>query len=313
MVRWTTSDIPPQNGKAAVVTGTGGIGYETAIALARAKARVTIAGRNAGKGEAAAERIRKAVPGAEISFELVDLADLASIAEFGKRLRARQKGLDLLVNNAAVMTPPQREQTSYGFELQFGTNHLGHFALTAALLPLLLKGHRARVVSVSSIAARSGTINFADLQSTRSYAPMTAYAQSKLANLMFAFELQRRSVAENWGLTSVAAHPGISRTDLLYNGAGRTSTAGRVRTSLWFLFQPAEQGALPSLFAATSPSAQAGGYYGPDRFWETRGYPGVAVPPEQALDREVAEQLWAVSAQLTGSQFQNNLIAARSN
>ena len=218
-------------------------------------------------------------------------------------MRGKRRSLDLLINNAAVMTPPKRMETSDGFELQFGTNYLGHFALTAELLPLLTKGSSPRVVTVSSVAARSGAIDFTDLQATHAYKPMAVYAQSKLANLMFAFELQRRSDAAGWGITSIAAHPGISRTDLIPNGAGRLSAAGFARTFLWFLFQPAPQGALPTLFAATSPTARAGGYYGPDRLSEMRGFPAAAKPPQQALDVQVAARLWDVSEQLTGYPF----------
>lgn len=310
MAKWTTSDIPPQRGRSAVITGTGGLAYETALALARAGADVIIAGRNPAKGQTAANRIREAVPNASVQFELVDLASLKSIAIFGTRLRGKRGSLDLLINNAAVMTPPERMETSDGFELQFGTNYLGHYALTAELLPLLIEGSSPLVVTVSSVAARSGTIDFSDLQATRAYEPMLAYAQSKLANLMFAFELQRRSDAAGWGITSIAAHPGISRTDLIHNGAGRLSAAGFARTFMWFLFQPAPQGALPTLFAATSPTARAGGYYGPDKLSETRGFPAIAKPPQQALDGEVAACLWDVSERLTGVKFQYEVARA---
>lgn len=305
MAKWTTSDIPPQRGRSAVITGTGGLGYETALALARAGADVVIAGRDSGKGVDAVRRIRAAVPNALVQFEQVDLASLQSIASFTMRLRRTRRSIDLLINNAAVMTPPNRMETSDGFELQFGTNYLGHCALTAELLPLLIAGSSPRVVTVSSVAARSGVIGFSDLQATRTYQPMSVYAQSKLANLMFAFELQRRSDAARWGITSIAAHPGVSRTDLIHNGAGSMSVARFARTFLWFLFQPAAQGALPTLFAATSPAAQAGGYYGPDRLGETRGYPAIAKPPQQALDREVAAALWDISEKLTGVSFES--------
>lgn len=308
MPKWTTSEIPPQRGRSAVITGTGGLGYETALALARAGADVTIAGRDPAKGQAAVTRIREAVTSAIVQFERVDLASLQSIATFGTRLRRKRSGLDLLINNAAVMALPKRMDTSDGFELQFGTNYLGHYALTAELLPLLIKGSSSRIVTVSSVAARSGAIDFTDLQATRAYKPMPVYAQSKLANLMFAFELQRRSDAAGWGITSIAAHPGVSRTDLICNGTGRLSVAGFVRTFMWFLFQPAPQGALPTLFAATSPTARAGGYYGPDRFSEIRGFPAIAKPPQQALDVQVAARLWDVSEQLTGATSQREAV-----
>ena len=284
MAKWTISDIPPQHGRSAVITGTGGIGFEDALALARAGCEVIIAGRNPQKGAEAVASIGRSVPKANVRFELLDLASLGSVAEFGRRLHASRDSLDLLINNAAVMMPPKRQVTSDGFELQFGTNYLGHFALTAHLLPLLRKGRNPRVVSVSSVAARNGTINFDDLEAEQSYKPMAVYSQSKLANLMFAFELQRRSDAAKWGITSVAAHPGIARTDLLHNAPGRFSVMGIARSLLWFLFQPAAQGALPTLFTATSPEAKGGGYYGPDKMSETRGFPTIAEPPPQSID-----------------------------
>lgn len=300
---WSIDDIPTQEGRSALVTGAGGLGYQVALALARAGADVTIASRNPAKGEEAVAQVRRAVPGAAVRFELLDLADLRSVADLGARLRAGRDGLDLLVNNAAVMTPPRRRETSDGFELQFGTNHLGHFALTAHLLPLLRRGRAPRVVNVSSIAARGGAIRFDDLQSERAYRPMAAYGQSKLANLIFSRELQRRSEAAGWGVASVAAHPGVTRTDLIANGSGRFSPSGFVRTFLWFLFQPAAQGALPTLFAATSPDAQAGGYYGPDRLGELRGAPAPARVPPRAAEEGVASRLWDVSEQLAGVDF----------
>ncbi len=305
MARWTLTDMPSQQGRSVVVTGTGGLGFEAAMALARGGADVIVAGRDPVKGPAAVSRIVEQVPNATVQFELVDLANLQSIAAFGAELRRKRSSLDLLINNAAVMTPPHRKETSDGFELQFGTNYLGHYALTAALLPLLMKGDSARVVTVSSVAARNGTIDFSDLQASGGYAPMSVYAQSKLANLMFAFELQRRSKAAGWNVTSIAAHPGISRTDLIYNGAGNLSFAGLARTMLWFLFQPASQGMLPILFAATSPDARAGGYYGPDKLREMRGLPAPAKPPRQSLDLEAAARLWEISQRLTGCEFPN--------
>lgn len=303
MPGWSTSDIPSQRGRCAVVTGTGGLGYQDALALARAGGEVIIAGRNAAKGADAVARIRSRQPNANVRFERLDLADIRSVRAFGSRLRAERDSLDLLLNNAAVMMPPVRRVTADGFELQFGTNHLGHFALMAELLPLLRKGVDARVVTVSSLAARAGAIEFDNLQAERRYQPMPIYSQSKLANLMFAFELQRRSRSFGWGITSVAAHPGISRTDLVPNGAGRMSLPGLARSALWFLFQPAAQGALPTLFAATSPDVVPGGYCGPDKLGETRGSPSVARVPPQADDDAVASHLWNVSARLTGASF----------
>ncbi|PTY06774.1 short chain dehydrogenase [Verrucomicrobia bacterium LW23] len=297
---WTAADIPSQRGRVALVTGTGGIGWETALGLARAGAEVIIAGRNACKGAEAVVRIRREAPQALVAFEQVDLASLASVAALGARLRGERECLHVLINNAAVMNPPVRQETADRLELQFGTNYLGHYALTAALMPLLRKGMDARVVTLSSIAARDGALRFEDLQAQRGYSPMRAYSQSKLACLMFALELQRRSEAGGWGLASIAAHPGIARTDLLHNAPGRWSAAGLARTLLWFLFQPAAQGALPGLFAATSPLAQPGGYYGPASLFETRGAPAVASIPRQALDEAAARRLWDVSARLAG-------------
>jgi NAD(P)-dependent dehydrogenase (short-subunit alcohol dehydrogenase family) len=285
------------------VTGTGGLGFETALALAGAGGDVIIAGRNPARGAKAVASIKKSVPGAEAVFEALDLGDLASVAAFGDRLNRRRRSIDLLINNAGVMTPPRREISADGFELQMGTNYLGHFALTAYLLPLLVRGRDPRVVTLSSVAARSGTIDFDDLQSERAYRPMQAYGQSKLACLMFAFELQRRSDAAGWGIKSIAAHPGISRTNLLHNAPGRFSVQGLARSLLWFLFQPAAQGALPILFAATAPEAQKAGYYGPDRLSETRGHPADAKPPSQSLDPSAASRLWDESTMLTGVKF----------
>ncbi len=303
MTHWTVSDIPSQQGRTALVTGTGGLGLEDALALARAGAQVIIAGRSPVKGREAVAQVRRGVPGAAVSFEQVDLANLESVAQLGMRLRARLPALDILINNAGVMTPPRRRVTDDQFELQFGTNYLAHFALTAHLMPLLRRTQRPRVVTLSSVAARQGAIDFNDLQAERAYKPMRVYSQSKLACLMFALELQRRSDAGGWGLASMPAHPGISRTDLLPNGAGSRSFAGLSRKYLWFLFQPAAQGALPALYAATSPAAVGGTYYGPDGMSEMRGHPGVARVPKQAQDAEAAARLWSLSEELAGVRF----------
>jgi len=298
MAKWTARDIPSQDGRTAIVTGTGGLGFVDALELARAGARVILAGRNAAKGQRAVAQVLSEVPAASIQFEQVDLANLSSVAAFGARLRDRYERLDMLINNAGVMVPPTYIETIDGFELQFATNHLGHFALTAHLLPLLRNGQDPRVVSLSSVAARAGQIDFANLNAEAGYHPMRAYSQSKLACLMFALELQRRSDAAGWGIRSVAAHPGIARTDLLHNAPGSRSTMGVTRSLLWFLFQPVKQGALPTLFAATSPLAERGGYYGPDRLGETRGHPTAARIPAQALDRATAARLWEASEAL---------------
>lgn len=303
MARWTAADIPSQKGRSAIVTGTGGLGFEDALALARAGADVIVAGRNPGKGAEAVAAIGRQVPGALVRFEEVDLASLKSIAGFGARLRDQRDSLDLLINNAGVMTPPTRQETVDGFELQFGTNYLGHFALTGHLLPLLRKGDAPRVVSLGSVAARSGAINFDDLNARKSYRPMPVYSQSKLACVMFAFELQRRSGAADWGVSSIAAHPGVARTELLHNAPGRGSPTSVLRSWMSFLFQPVAQGALPTLFAATAPDAKAGAYYGPDQLGETRGYPRLSKVPPQAADAAVAARLWDASEALTGVHF----------
>lgn len=303
MNKWTASDIPSQSGRLAVVTGTGGLGYEDALALARAGAEVIVAGRNPQKGAEAVAKIRSEVPSAKVSFEALDLASLASVAAFAARLRRSHDKLDLLINNAGVMVPPVRQETADGFELQFGTNYLGHFALTAHLLPLLRRGNAPRVISLSSVAARQGRIDFADLQSRTNYNAMAAYSQSKIACLMFAMELQRRSEAGKWGVTSIASHPGVARTELLHNGPGEHSFEGRIRSVLWFVFQPVWQGALPTLYAATSPEARGGAYYGPHALAETRGYPVPAKVPPAAGDLEVARRLWEVSEVLAGVRF----------
>ncbi len=302
---WTLNDMPSQKGRTILITGTGGLAFEDAFALARAGGDVIIAGRNSTKGAEAVRRIKERAPQASVTLEVVDLASLASIEAMAKRLKETRDHIDLLINNAGVMTPPRRQTTKDGFELQFGTNYLGHFALTGHLLPLLMHAKDPRVVTLSSIAVKSASaaINFDDLQAERHYKPMPVYTQSKLACLMFAFELQRRSEGAGWGITSVAAHPGISRTELLHNGPGRRSAQGLLRSLMWFLFQPVAQGALPTLFAATSPKAKGGGYYGPDRLGEIRGHPTEAQVPKQAMEKHVAHKLWEVSEKLTGVSF----------
>lgn len=299
----TAPHIPPQHGRTAVITGTGGLGLEAALALARAGAQVVLAGRDAAKGAASVRRIQREVPDARVAFRELDLASLASIRRFSEALAGSGTTLDLLINNAGVMAPPTRQLTADGFELQLGTNHLGHFALTARLLPLLRQAAGARVVTLSSIAAQRGRIDFDNLHAQRHYQPMAVYSQSKLACLMFALELQRRSDAAGWGLRSLAAHPGVARTELLPNGAGRWSLPGLARRGLWFLFQPAAHGAWPSLMAATSPGMEGGTYIGPDGWRELRGAATQVEIPPQALDRDVAARLWADSERLTACTF----------
>lgn len=300
MSKWNTSDIPDQHGRAAVVTGTSGLGLDTAVALAQAGCDVTIAGRNPKKGADALRTVQNIVPSATIRFVELDLADLSSVASFAERMKHERNSLDLLVNNAGVMVPPKRQQTKDGFELQIGTNYLGHFALTAHLKPLLMKGNDPRVVSLSSLAANGGRIDFDDINAESIYQPLREYRQSKLACLMFALELDRRSNAAGWGISSLAAHPGIARTGLVHNTLGRRSVAGLARTLLWFLLQPSSQGALSQLYAATSSHAKGGGYYGPDRLFETRGHPRPARVPRQAQDEAMRHALWTLSERMTG-------------
>ncbi|TWB62279.1 SDR family oxidoreductase [Nitrospirillum viridazoti] len=303
MAKWNATDIPDQHGRTAVVTGTGGLGLETALALARAGCDVTIAGRNLQKGADAVSHIQRAVPGATVRFGKLDLADLSSVASFARQMENEKQSLDLLVNNAGVMLPPKRQVTRDGFELQFGTNYLGHFALTARLKSLLSNGRDARVVTLSSLAANGGHIDFDDINAEKSYRPLAGYSQSKLACLMFALELDSRSRAAGWGFSSMAAHPGIARTDLVHNTLGRRSIEGLARTLFWFLLQPVSQGALPQLYAATSSHAEAGGYYGPDRLRETRGHPHPARIPPQALDPVARRRLWEISERMTEVAF----------
>jgi NAD(P)-dependent dehydrogenase (short-subunit alcohol dehydrogenase family) len=307
MARWTANDVAQQAGRFAVITGTGGLGFETALVLAQHGAEVILAGRNEAKGRDATRKILALAPEASVRFQLLDLADLASVTTFSDRLLAENRPIDLLVNNAGVMTPPSRRTTVDGFELQFGTNYLGHFALTARLLPLLRRGRSTRVVEVSSGAHRlGGAIHFDDLQWERSYKPWGAYAQSKLAMLMFALELQRRSDAAGWGLMSNAAHPGYARTELIANGPGADALMTRIGNMVVrpFLSQSAADGALPVLFAATSPDAKGGGYYGPAGPFELIGAPGPAVIGAHAKDLAVAKKLWELSEELTGTQWQ---------
>jgi len=270
-----------------------------------------LTGRNEAKGRHALQIIRSQFPNAGIVYENLDLANLASVADFAARYASAHASLDLLINNAGVMALPQRQVTADGFEMQFGTNYLGHYALTARLLPLLRRGNRPRVVNLSSLAHRSGAIDFDDLQGTRSYRPLKAYSQSKLAMLMFALELQRRSDAAGWGLMSNAAHPGYSQTDLIANGPGASGLLWQINKAVGPLIsQSAAEGALPTLFAATSPEAKAAGYYGPNWFYELKGPPVPAKIMPQAKDATAMARLWEVSAALTGVSFDPVAVAA---
>ncbi|WP_206243851.1 SDR family oxidoreductase [Novosphingobium terrae] len=305
MASWTIHDIPDQSGRLAMVTGaTGGLGLETALALAGAGAEVILAARNPDKGRAAETLIRQRHPGARVRFEILDLASLASVEAFAGQHVATGRPIDILVNNAGVMAPPRRRVTPDGFELQLGTNYLAHFALTGRLLPLLSAG-QARVVQLSSIAHRRAKIRLDDLNAERGYQAFPVYGQSKLAMLMFALELDRRSKAQGWGLTSVAAHPGIASTDLIANGTGE---GGRLLTAVSNLAvklvgHSAAQGALPQLMAATIPGVKGGAYFGPQGWQEFKGLPGRGKIRPQALDTAVAAQLWSASQAMTGVTF----------
>jgi NAD(P)-dependent dehydrogenase (short-subunit alcohol dehydrogenase family) len=305
--RWTAADILDQSGRVAVVTGANsGLGLVTSRELARAGAKVIMACRNTTKGQEAAEGIRAAAPKADVLVEALDLADLGSVAEFSDRLQPDQ--LDLLINNAGLMAPPRR-LTKDGFESQFGTNHLGHFALTGRLLGRLLAAPAPRVVTVSSQAHRSGKINFSDLQGERRYFRWLAYGQAKLANLMFCFELQRRASEAGTALKSMAAHPGYSRTNLQFAAPPWYDRAVMTVTNP-LVAQSAEQGALPLLYAATYPDLPGGSFVGPDGFLESRGYPHVVTGARKAYDEQVWRRLWEVSEALTGVQYEFTAAAA---
>jgi NAD(P)-dependent dehydrogenase (short-subunit alcohol dehydrogenase family) len=302
--KWTADDIPSQEGRLAVVTGANsGIGLVTARELARAGAAVVLACRDTGKGEQAAARIRDAVPGAEIEVRELDLADLASVRAFAERLGAERDRIDLLINNAGVMAPPRR-LTRDGFESQLGTNHLGHFALTGLLLGRLLAAADPRVVTVSSGAHRFGKIDFDDLQRERGYNHWLAYGQSKLANLMFCFELDRRARAAELALESMAAHPGYAATNLQFAGPSRFYEKAVMAIGNVVVAQGAEDGALPTLYAATVVDLPSGSFVGPDGFMEQRGHPHVVTAAGKAYDQEAWRRLWEVSEELTGVRYE---------
>jgi len=300
--KWTVEQIPSQAGKTALVTGANsGIGYQAALELARNGAHVLLGCRNAAKGQAALERLMREASGASAEMVLLDMASLASIRAFAVGFAARRIALDLLINNAGVMALPKRELTTDGFERQFGTNHLGHFALTGLLIPELLAAPAPRVVTVASIAHRRGKIEFDNLQSERSYSPRGAYNTSKLANVMFALELERRARGAGGKLVSIPVHPGVSRTSIIENGMAPTGlVAAIIRVVAAVAFQSDAAGALPTLYAATAPEAKGGEYIGPDGFLGIKGSPVVETPKPQALDEAVAKRLWTVSEELTG-------------
>jgi NAD(P)-dependent dehydrogenase (short-subunit alcohol dehydrogenase family) len=305
MPRWSADDIPDQSGRTAVVTGANsGLGYVTARELARNGARVVLTCRDEVRGREAAARIVAAVPGADLDVRLLDLASLASIRRFAEAVAGSYPALDLLINNAGVMAIARRE-TADGFEMQFGTNHLGHFALTGLLLPRLSHQPGARVVTVSSNAHKPGRVDVDDLMHARSYRRWKVYSDSKLANLLFAYELQRRLAAHELPLISVAAHPGTAATNLVRPGAEGNRIKETVMTlGVRLVGQSEAQGALPQLYAATAADVAGGRYYGPDGFAENRGHPKLVDSSSASKDAATAARLWTVSEELTGVRYE---------
>jgi NAD(P)-dependent dehydrogenase (short-subunit alcohol dehydrogenase family) len=310
MPGWTVSDIPDQSGRTVLVTGgNSGLGYQTVLQLARKGARVLLAVRDRSRGQAALKQLAAEAPGSHTELAELDLADLVSVERFSTGFLADGQDLDVLVNNAGVMAVPHRETTAQGYERQFGTNHLGHFALTGRLLPALIKRPGSRVVTVSSNQhKRTKGINFDDLQSEHSYQPWPAYAQSKLANAMFVLELDRRLRAAGLDVISVGAHPGFAATNLQFSGprSGGTSFVAHVMGfGTRLLGQPASYGALPQLYAATAEGVHGGEYFGPDGRGEMRGHhPKLVQFSAAAHDEATAARLWAVSEELTGVTFE---------
>jgi NAD(P)-dependent dehydrogenase (short-subunit alcohol dehydrogenase family) len=297
--KWTAAAMTPQAGKTVLITGANsGIGYQAARELARRGAQVLLGVRDTAKGEAAKARILAESPQAQVVVVPLDMASLASIRGFAGEFVASGNRLDAVVNNAGVMALPKREQTVDGFERQFGTNHLGHFALTGLLMPALLKAETSRAVTVASLAHRNGRMEWDNLQSEKSYTPWGAYNVSKLANILFARELDRRAREAHSRLVSVAVHPGISVTNIA--GPGSDFKSRFMRLFGRFLFQNDEMGALPTLYAATAADVQGGEYIGPDGRGEMGGYPKVVQPRPQALDEQAGRRLWQVSEELTG-------------
>ena len=300
MTKWTTADIPDQTGRVAVITGANtGLGYETALALASHGAHVVLAVRNLDKGKDAISRIVSQSPQADVALQELDLTSLESVRSAARQLRADYDRIDLLINNAGVMWTP-KSTTKDGFELQFGTNHLGHFAFTGLLLDRLLPVAGSRIVTVSSLGHRiRADIHFDDLQWEHGYNRVSAYGQSKLANLLFTYELQRR-LAPLGATIAVAAHPGGSNTELVRH---LPRWASAIYPVLEPLFQDASMGALPQLRAATDPAVQGGQYYGPDGFAEQGGYPKVVGSSKKSHDVDRQRRLWTVSQELTAVTY----------
>ncbi|KUI44277.1 short-chain dehydrogenase [Mycobacterium sp. IS-1590] len=298
--KWTVADIPDQSGRTAIVTGANsGLGYDTAAALAGKGAAVVLAVRNLDKGNEAVERIRKSTPNAVVSVQELDLSSLDSVRKAADELRAAHPRIDLLINNAGVMYVPSRETTEDGFEMQFGTNHLGHFALTGLLLDNLRSVDGSRVVTVSSVGHRiMARIRFEDPHFETGYNRVQAYGQSKLANLLFTYELQRRLASAGAPTVATAAHPGFSDTELM------RYIPVYVPDVVWRIFtQPADKGALPTLRAATDPNVQGGQYYGPDGLGEVKGHPKLVASSAQSHDEDIQRRLWSLSEELTGVTY----------
>lgn len=310
MARAKAVDVPDLHGRLAVVTGgSDGIGLGLARRLAQAGADVVLPVRNPDKGRIAVEAIRAAAPGARVSTRRLDLSSLTSVADLAGELVSEGRPVHILINNAGVMNPPQRQITADGFELQWGTNHLAHFALTAQLMPVLRAG-RARVTTQSSISAASNAINWDDTDFERSYTAGKAYSQSKIANLMFGLELDRRSAEGGWGITSNVAHPGVTATNLLaaQPDMGRSNDTVAVRfirlmSRVGFLTQTVDQGLLPALYAATSPAAEGGKFYGPSGFQHLTGSAAQQDVYQPASDPADAARLWELSERLVGLRF----------
>ena len=299
MERWTADRIADQGGRTFVVTGANsGLGFETARQLAAHGGRVVLTARSEEKGSAAVARLKAGQPTAAVEYRLLDLADLDSVRRFAEGIAEQGIAVDVLVNNAGVMMPPRR-LSAQGFESQFATNHLGHFALSGLLFDTIARGRDPRIVTVSSTLHKRGEIHFDDLTGERSYTPTGYYAQSKFANVLFGLELDRRLRAAGSPVRSLLAHPGYSDTNLQTSGpTGLSKQVMRIGNKI--LAQSAQMGALNQLYAAVDPAAESGRFYGPDGFGENRGHPTVVQPIESAKNEETARRLWAISEDLTG-------------
>lgn len=306
MPQWTAADIPDLKGYTIIITGANsGLGFQSTLALAAKGAHVVMACRNLDKGQEALDNVKARVPDASVELAELDLASLESVRLFVANFQEKQKQLNLLFNNAGVMAIP-RAETRDGFEMQFGTNHLAHFALTGLLLPTLLATPHSRVVTTTSMARRFGKLNFDDLNRTQKYGRWDAYGQSKRANLLFAFELQRRLKEARAQTLSIAAHPGYATTNLQTNSANISNSR---LEGLFYLLggswvgQSPQMGALPQLFAATSPEIHGGELVGPASFGGMRGYPHIETKAQKEDDRGKAARLWEVSSELTGVDY----------